>query len=88
MHRTTAELQLLLEGILDAPKEAGPIEMIVRRPGENQRDVVESAELSVEHGLLGDNWIDRVGRDGRFRGVTAFVVDGGVIRVGDKITKI
>lgn len=55
----------MLESIFDAPKEAGPIEMIVRRPGENQREVVESAELSVEQGLVGDNWIDRIGTDGK-----------------------
>lgn len=178
MHRTTDELQAMLERIFDAPRDAGPIEMIVRRPGENRREVVESAELSVEHGMVGDDWIYRVGLDGkpnrhaqltlmnsrvtdavavtrerwplagdqiyvdmdisvenlppgsrirvgdatveisekphtgcakfagrfgkealrfanvgigrdhRFRGVNAFVVDGGVVRVGDQITKL
>lgn len=55
----------MLDGIFGAPKDAGPIEMIVRRPGENQRVVVEFAELSVEHGLVGDSWVDRVGTDGK-----------------------
>lgn len=64
MHRTTAELQSMLEVIFAAPKDAGPIEMIVRRPGENRREVVESAELDSDQGLVGDNWADRVGRDG------------------------
>jgi MOSC domain-containing protein YiiM len=65
MHRTTAELQSMLEGIFGAPQDAGPIEMIVRRPGENQREVIESAELSVNLGLVGDNWVDRLGEDGK-----------------------
>ncbi len=54
----------MLEGIFAAPGDAGPIEMIVRRPGVEQRDVVESAELSLDYGLVGDNWIERVGKDG------------------------
>jgi hypothetical protein len=64
MHRTTAELEQFLEGILAAPRDAGPIEMIVRRPGENERETVASAVLDKDRGLIGDNWIDRVGDDG------------------------
>jgi hypothetical protein len=55
----------MLDELLAAPKDAGPVEMIVRRPGENQREVVESAELSTEYGLVGDNWVKRLGRSGR-----------------------
>jgi len=64
MHRTTTELEVFLDGILDAPKDAGPIEMIVRRPGENEREIVESGELSTTEGLIGDNWVLRVDEDG------------------------
>ena len=64
MHKTLAELETLLDGILDAPKDSGPIEMIVRRPGENEREVVSSGELSIERGLVGDSWIDRVDENG------------------------
>lgn len=178
MHRTTAQLEHLLDDILAAPKDNGPIEMIVRRPDENEREVVQSGKLTTEGGLQGDNWIARVdengdpylpaqltlmnarvaeavattrerwplagdqiyvdmdishenlpsgarirvgeavveisevphtgcakfsgrfgkealrfvnvgpGRDGRFRGVNAFVVEGGSFAVGDKITKL
>lgn len=178
MHRTTPELETFLDGILAAPKDAGPIEMIVRRPGENQREVVEVAELTTDRGLIGDSWVDRVddngdpyfpaqltlmnarvtdavagsrdrwplagdqiyvdmdishenlpagsrirvgdavveisevphtgcdkfagrfgkealrfanvgvGRDNRFRGVNAFVVESGALQVGDKVTKV
>jgi hypothetical protein len=64
MHRTTEELEARLDEILAAPKDAGPIEMIARRPAENQREIVESAELTTDAGLVGDSWIDRVDANG------------------------
>lgn len=64
MHRTTEELETRLDEILAAPKDAGPIEMIARRPGENEREVIQSAELTTEEGLIGDSWIDRVDENG------------------------
>ena len=64
MHRTTAELETFLDNILAAPKDAGPIEMIVRRPGEDQRETVDSGELSTTEGLVGDNWLLRVDENG------------------------
>lgn len=54
----------MVDGILAAPKDAGPIEMIVRRPGENEREIVQSAELTKEQGLIGDSWISRVDENG------------------------
>jgi MOSC domain-containing protein YiiM len=65
MHRTTAELETFIDEILAAPKDAGPIELIVRRPFEGERQIVEDAELSTEWGLVGDNWIDRVDEHGQ-----------------------
>ncbi len=64
MHRSTAELEAFLDDILAAPKEAGPIEMIVRRPAEGVREAVDSAVLTTTDGLIGDNWVARVGEDG------------------------
>lgn len=64
MHRTTAELEAFTEGILAAPKDAGPVEMIVRRPAEGEREVVDHAELDPDRGLVGDDWVERVDRDG------------------------
>jgi MOSC domain-containing protein YiiM len=64
MHRTTEELEALLDGILAAPRDAGPVEMIVRRPAEDQREVVDSAVLSTEHGLVGDRWAHNLNSDG------------------------
>lgn len=64
MHRTSEELQAMVDEILAAPKDAGPVEMIVRRPGENEREIVQSAELTKEQGLIGDSWISRVDENG------------------------
>lgn len=54
----------MVDDILAAPKDAGPIEMIVRRPGENEREIVQSAELTKEEGLIGDSWVSRVDQNG------------------------
>ncbi|HZD22339.1 MAG TPA: MOSC domain-containing protein [Acidimicrobiia bacterium] len=64
MHRTTAELEERMDGILAAPKDAGPVEMIVRRPDVDEREVVDSAELTSEQGLVGDRWTMRVDKAG------------------------
>jgi hypothetical protein len=64
MHRTTEELKVLLNGILDAPNANGRIEMIARRPDHDLREVVDAATLDPEHGLVGDNWRQRVDEEG------------------------
>ncbi len=38
MHRNTAELEGVLDDILEAPSDSGDIEMIVRRPDRDQRE--------------------------------------------------
>jgi MOSC domain-containing protein YiiM len=64
MQRSTEQLEAFVDEILAAPKDAGPIEMIVRRPDVNERQVVQSGELTTDEGLVGDNWIRRVDDDG------------------------
>lgn len=64
MHRTTAELATYVDEILAAPRDAGPIEMIVRRPAEGEREIVESADLSSDLGLVGDSWNTRTDENG------------------------
>jgi len=46
-HRSAEELQAGLEHILASPKESGRVDMIVRRPRENEREVLEQAELAA-----------------------------------------
>jgi hypothetical protein len=53
------ELASLLQGLDDvrsAPKDAGTIELIARRPAENEREVLDEAELDPAAGLIGDCW--------------------------------
>ena len=59
MHLTTAELEAGLEVVRQAPKDGGRLEMIVRRPRIDGREVLEEAELDLEVGLVGDNWLER-----------------------------
>jgi hypothetical protein len=59
MHRTTEELEDFLDHICSAPSDGGPIEMIVRRPDEDEREVVESGQLDQDVGLVGDDWSRR-----------------------------
>lgn len=48
-----------LAHILDSPRELGKIELIVRRPAVDQREVLSEAQLDWEWGLVGDNWSQR-----------------------------
>jgi MOSC domain-containing protein YiiM len=61
-HATPEELDAGLAHILDAPAEYGTLELIVRRPAENEREVLDMGQLDPAVGLEGDNWITRVGR--------------------------
>lgn len=59
-HFVTREaLEAGLAHIEASPKMAGTVQLIVRRPDRNEREVLESAQLDVEEGLVGDNWRTR-----------------------------
>lgn len=55
-HLTTQELEAGLAYIRQSPKIEGILEMIVARPNEDQRAVLEEGQLDVAVGLVGDNW--------------------------------
>ncbi|MGE4567455.1 MAG: hypothetical protein AAEB43_07320 [Acidimicrobiales bacterium] len=55
-HLTTEELEAGLVEALGSPKDAGTLDLIVRRPEIDAREVLEAAELSLEEGMVGDNW--------------------------------
>lgn len=57
--QTLSELQLHLDALRRAPSERGVLEMIVRRPSNGQREVVEEGVLDLVQGLWGDNWLAR-----------------------------
>lgn len=58
-HITAAEIESAIQNVLDSPKNNGRIEMIVRRPKVNKREVVDHGVLEIENGLVGDNWLTR-----------------------------
>ena len=58
-HLTTADLEAGLDEIRNAPKDQGILDMIVRRPEDEAREVIEIGELDTVAGLVGDNWQSR-----------------------------
>ena len=56
---TLEELEAGLDEIRGAPKEEGPLKLIVRRPRIEEREVLQEAELDLVEGLVGDNWRTR-----------------------------
>lgn len=57
-----------LAEVLRSPADRGRLELIVRRPAVDEREVLASGELEVAVGLVGDNWLARGSRstpDGR-----------------------
>ena len=58
-HLSIAEIEAGLEAVRRSPKDAGVLELIVRRPQSTVRDVLEEGELDLSVGLVGDNWIER-----------------------------
>ena len=55
-HLNTDELEAGLEEALTSPTDEGIINLIVCRPDVGRRKVLQSAEFSLEIGLVGDNW--------------------------------
>jgi MOSC domain-containing protein len=49
-------LEAGLAHILDSPSELGTVELVVRRPSEGEREVLDEGVLDLEHGLVGDRW--------------------------------
>ena len=58
-HRTAEELEAGLAHIRRSPWDTGTVELIVRRPGVDQREVLEEGRLTLDDGLVGDRWIAR-----------------------------
>jgi len=51
-----AELDARLDLVRQSPHDQGPVELIVRRPQERERETLTACELSLTEGLVGDNW--------------------------------
>jgi MOSC domain-containing protein YiiM len=68
--RRTADLEVALDELRAAPRGEGTVELIVRRPEIEQREVLDEGELSLEEGLVGDVWSRRGKRPNRKAQVT------------------
>ncbi len=58
-HLTWDELTAGLDRIRTSPSDQGVLELIVRRPSIEQREVLEEGQLDRELGLVGDTWSQR-----------------------------
>jgi MOSC domain-containing protein YiiM len=58
-HLSTDELRAGLDHVRGAPADSGTLELIARRPAEEQREILETGELDLSAGLIGDMWADR-----------------------------
>ena len=59
LHRDADELRAGLDEIRLSPADEGVVELIVRRPAVEEREVLEEGELDVAQGLVGDCWSTR-----------------------------
>jgi hypothetical protein len=55
-HATLDDLRSGLDHVRSSPAERGTLELIVRRPAEDLREVLHEGELDAEVGLVGDRW--------------------------------
>jgi MOSC domain-containing protein YiiM len=58
-HLSLLELEAGLEHIKQAPKDAGDVKLIVRRPAVDERESIQTAELNSKVGVVGDTWLTR-----------------------------
>jgi MOSC domain-containing protein YiiM len=64
LHATRESLDARLAELRTLDAETGTLEVIVVRPTEGERETPDTAELTVEDGLVGDRWEAHVGGDG------------------------
>jgi len=58
-HLTMTELESSLDHIRESPKDNGVVDLIVRRPRVDAREVIHEAQLDVKDGMVGDSWMYR-----------------------------
>lgn len=55
-YRTAEELTAFEPELALAPKDFGTLDLVVRRPAEGLREVLDEGRLTVADGLVGDRW--------------------------------
>jgi MOSC domain-containing protein YiiM len=61
-HVELTGLEASLDHIREAPADGGTVELIARRPAEDEREVLTEAHLDIREGLEGDTWRARGSR--------------------------
>lgn len=56
-HLTTEEIEAEMNYVIESPTDNGVLNLIVRRPREDEREELETGELDTEKGLVGDDWL-------------------------------
>ena len=59
VHATADELEAGLDEVRRSPQVEGTVELVVRRPAREEREVLDEGVLDVQEGLVGDNWSER-----------------------------
>jgi MOSC domain-containing protein YiiM len=62
VHVTAAALEQGLDEIRRSPADRGRVELIIRRPAPNKREILTEATLDCTDGLVGDTWLVRGNR--------------------------
>lgn len=64
-HLDLSELEAGLDDIRRSPRDLGRVELVIRRPDVDEREVLAEAQLDTEFGLVGDSWLNKGGGEGR-----------------------
>ena len=64
LHVSRESLDPHLPTLRALSSEQGTLELIVVRPTEGERELPDAAELTIEDGLVGDRWTQRIDPDG------------------------
>lgn len=59
---STEEVEAGVENIKESPKNNGVLQLIVRRPETETREIISTGKINFENGLEGDNWKPRGSR--------------------------
>jgi hypothetical protein len=56
MHLTASRLEAGLDYVRSSPADVGRVELIVRRPVVDEREILDEGVLDLADGLVGDSW--------------------------------
>lgn len=59
LERQASSFEARLPDVQAAPADHGRVELIVRRPAVDEREIVDEAQLDLVRGLVGDRWAGR-----------------------------